>query len=187
MRELGVAIWGLGPHALRNLVPAVRETSGLALRGVCSRNAEVVARAAAGVGCAGWTDPAVMLADPAVEAVYLSTPIGLHADQGRAVLAAGKHLWCEKPLAANANEWRRDRECRRPRHATGALGEDAARPVPGRGGIRGVGESTARRAQARRVLRERLEHLRNRLLLGALPAHIARQAANPRQFPQAPD
>ena len=121
MRALGVAIWGLGPHALRNLLPAVRETSGLALRGVCSRDAEVVARAAADAGCAGWTDPAAMLADPAVEAVYLSTPIGLHAEQGRAVLAAGKHLWCEKPLAANAGDAAELAEASRARGVT--LGE----------------------------------------------------------------
>jgi predicted dehydrogenase len=39
-----------------------------------------------------------MLADPRVDVVYLATPIALHAPQGAAVLDAGKHLWCEKPL-----------------------------------------------------------------------------------------
>ena len=40
-----------------------------------------------------------MLADPAGEVVYVSTPIGLHAFHGRSVLNANKHFWCEKPLA----------------------------------------------------------------------------------------
>jgi NDP-hexose-3-ketoreductase len=39
-----------------------------------------------------------MLADPEVDAVYLSTPIGLHEQQGLSVLEAGRHLWCEKSL-----------------------------------------------------------------------------------------
>jgi predicted dehydrogenase len=39
-----------------------------------------------------------MLANPEVEVVFVSTPIGLHAEHGRRVLNAGKHLWCEKPL-----------------------------------------------------------------------------------------
>ncbi len=39
------------------------------------------------------------LADPAVEAVLLVTPHSLHAAQVAASAAAGKHVFCEKPLA----------------------------------------------------------------------------------------
>jgi len=42
-----------------------------------------------------------MLASGDVDAVYLATPIGLHAAQGKTVLLAGKHLWCEKSLTAD--------------------------------------------------------------------------------------
>jgi predicted dehydrogenase len=45
-----------------------------------------------------------MLEDRNVHAVYLSTPIGLHASQGEMVLTANKHLWCEKPLAERADQ-----------------------------------------------------------------------------------
>lgn len=40
-----------------------------------------------------------VLADPAVEAVVLTTPHSLHADQVIAAAAAGKHVFVEKPLA----------------------------------------------------------------------------------------
>jgi predicted dehydrogenase len=45
-----------------------------------------------------------MLADPAVDVVHLTTPNHLHHAQVRDVLAAGKHVVCEKPLAMNSDE-----------------------------------------------------------------------------------
>jgi predicted dehydrogenase len=37
--------------------------------------------------------------DPEVDAVFLATPHSLHVEQVVAVAAAGKPMWCEKPLA----------------------------------------------------------------------------------------
>lgn len=104
MKDFNVAVWGVGPHAIRNILPAIRHSRGLRLYGICSRNADVVAQQSAEQGCLGWNDPGKMLGDPKVEVVYLSTPTGLHAVQGELVLQAGKHLWCEKPLGCNLGE-----------------------------------------------------------------------------------
>lgn len=95
-----VAVWGLGRHAVDNVLPALSATPGLELHGVCSRNAEMVSRCSSDWNCRGWTDPEGMLSGGDVDVVYVATPTGLHAEHGTLVLDAGKHLWCEKPLTA---------------------------------------------------------------------------------------
>jgi dTDP-3,4-didehydro-2,6-dideoxy-alpha-D-glucose 3-reductase len=99
-----VAVWGLGRHAIDKILPAVSAAEGLHLYGVCSRNPRSVADSAAAWNCRGWTEPASMLRDPQVQIVYVATPIGLHAEHGRAALAAGKHVWCEKPLTSRLED-----------------------------------------------------------------------------------
>lgn len=48
------------------------------------------------------TDWRELVADPAVELVSITTPNILHKEMALAALAAGKHVWCEKPLASTA-------------------------------------------------------------------------------------
>lgn len=81
------------------------------LQAVSSRDPERAASFAAEHGFAssygddaGRTGLAAMLADPAVDTVYIATPHGQHFEVARDALAAGKHVLCEKSLTINAAE-----------------------------------------------------------------------------------
>ena len=65
-----------------------------------------------GVGFAA--DLSAVLSDPGIDAVILATPHTMHAEQVLAVAAAGKHVFCEKPLGLNrADAVRSVAACRR--------------------------------------------------------------------------
>jgi predicted dehydrogenase len=76
-------------------------------------NLETVRTLCAEKGVAFSADYGEALADPAVEAVVLATPHALHGAQIEAAVAAGKHVFCEKPLAlTKAGAEKAVRRCR---------------------------------------------------------------------------
>ena len=78
---------------------------GLQLRAVCSRSEERGREFAARHGASlVFTDPAAMAASSEIDAVYIASPNVLHAAQSRLFLENGKHVLCEKPLAARPGE-----------------------------------------------------------------------------------
>jgi predicted dehydrogenase len=63
------------------------------------------------------TDWTLLANDPEIELVDVATPNHVHAEQAIAMLEAGKHVACEKPLAATLDDARAMREAaRRARH-----------------------------------------------------------------------
>ena len=103
IREIKAAVVGTGFIGVVH-VEALRRL-GVEVIGVVGSSAERAAEKARAAGLpAPFPSFEAMLADPAVEVVHLTTPNHLHYDQVRAVLAAGKHVVCEKPLGMNSEE-----------------------------------------------------------------------------------
>lgn len=86
---------------------AFSQLDGLQIAAVVDSNFERAHTLAGRFGAAAYTGLAPVLARPDVDIVTLSTPPFLHAAQGMAVLEAGKHLLCEKPLALTVEDGQR--------------------------------------------------------------------------------
>jgi predicted dehydrogenase len=103
IREIKAAVVGTGFIGVVH-VEALRRL-GVEVTGIVGSSPERAAEKARAAGLpAPYPSFEAMLADPAVEVVHLTTPNHLHHEQVRAVLAAGKHVVCEKPLAMNSEE-----------------------------------------------------------------------------------
>lgn len=101
---IDAAIVGLGNWG-QKLVNAVQGRSKrLRFVRAVVRNPEPLRDYAAQQGVVLATDFAATLADPAVQAIVLATPHSLHAEQIIAVAAAGKPVYCEKPLALKRSD-----------------------------------------------------------------------------------
>ncbi len=72
--------------------------------GIVGSTPEKSTRAAESLALArGYASLEEVLEDDSVDAVHLATPNQFHFAQASAVLRAGKHVMCEKPLAMNSN------------------------------------------------------------------------------------
>src|SRR5580692_8987650 len=101
---IDAAVIGLGRWG-KSIVEAAQGKSKRLrfIRGV-SKEPELVADFAKTHGFELSTEFSDAVADPRVRAVFLATPHSLHVEQIGAVAAAGKPVWCEKPLALTRAE-----------------------------------------------------------------------------------
>ena len=77
---------------------------GAHLYAVCDIDATTIDLLADRLGAKAFTSFEEVLADPAVDAVDLVTPPYLHSGQTMAAARAGKHVYCEKPMAQSLEQ-----------------------------------------------------------------------------------
>jgi predicted dehydrogenase len=103
IRDIKAAVVGTGFIGVVH-VEALRRL-GVEVTGIVGSSPERAAEKARDAALpAPYPSFEAMLDDPAVDVVHLTTPNHLHYPQVRDVLAAGKHVVCEKPLAMNSDE-----------------------------------------------------------------------------------
>ncbi len=101
MDALGVGVVGAGGFA-RFLAGAVADLPDVHVVAVADSDPSRAADLATVVGARAVTRWEDLLVDPEVAVVAIMTPPSSHATIARAALEAGRHVWCEKPLATDA-------------------------------------------------------------------------------------
>jgi predicted dehydrogenase len=106
MSESGQLPWlviGIGDISSKRVIPAILASARSRLVGIVTRDPAK----AAPFNVPAWADLGCALEQSGAQAVYVATPVFLHAPQTIAALSAGCHVLCEKPMALNYADARR--------------------------------------------------------------------------------
>lgn len=104
--SVNVAVIGLGPWG-REIVNVLARTKEAKLVAICDTYAAMVRRSAENApGAAQESDYKKVLANKDVQAVVIATPTHQHRPLVIEALAAGKHVYCEAPLAHTVEDAR---------------------------------------------------------------------------------
>lgn len=104
-RVLGAGILGYAPSIGRVHGLGTEKTSGLKLQAVCDSNPARLNEARKDFTAVKTYDSAAKIVDdPEVDLVIVATPPNSHAELCLQMMAGGKHVVCEKPLALNQRE-----------------------------------------------------------------------------------
>lgn len=105
MTPMNFGILGASNFAAQHMGPAIHAAKGARLAALATSSPEKAARFAAfAPDLRLHSSYEALLADPAIEAVYIPLPNHLHVDWAIKALEAGKHVLVEKPLAMTAPE-----------------------------------------------------------------------------------
>ncbi len=103
MQKINIAIVGLGFGS--EFIPIYQRHPNTTMYAICQRNVEKLNEIGDAYGIekrySSYDD---LLADPAIDAVHINSPIPNHAEQSLKALRAGKHVACTVPMATTVEE-----------------------------------------------------------------------------------
>lgn len=108
-RKLGVALVGLGYYSTDLLAPALQKTDHCELRGIVTGSPEKIPQWQSNYGIKdsnvyNYQNMEEIANNEDIDVVYIVLPNSLHAEYAIKAANAGKHVWCEKPMAKTAAE-----------------------------------------------------------------------------------
>lgn len=102
MKKLRWALVGCGDIARKRVAPALRDLDNCEFVGVCRQHPDLAEDFAKKFGAKKYyNSTGELVDDDEIDAVYVATPVYLHAEQTIAAAKAKKHILCEKPMALN--------------------------------------------------------------------------------------
>jgi len=107
--KLGVALIGLGNYSTGRLAPGLQETEHCELRGIVTGSPEKIPvwQERHGIpdrNVYNYDNMHEVANNDDIDIMYVVTPPGLHAEHSIISANAGKHVWCEKPMAMDEEE-----------------------------------------------------------------------------------
>ena len=105
-RRVGIGLAGLGRMG-RLHAANLRRAPSVDLVQVVDADERLAQTTAEEVGSEWSTSYDDLLGDPRIDAIAIATPTPLHAPMIEAAAAAGKHVFCEKPIALDLDSSRR--------------------------------------------------------------------------------
>lgn len=111
-KKLGVALVGLGSYSTHQLAPALLETRHCELRGIVTGSPEKIPEWQKKYGIKdsnvyNYTNMHQIAYNDDIDVIYIVLPNSLHAKYAIIAANAGKHVWCEKPMATTSEECRK--------------------------------------------------------------------------------
>ena len=108
-RKLGIALLGLGQYSRGQIAPALQLTEHCELRGLITGSPDKLPEWQAKYNvpdenCYTYDELENIADNAAIDVVYVITPTATHRDFSVRAANAGKHVWCEKPMAMNPTE-----------------------------------------------------------------------------------
>lgn len=129
MSEIGVGLIGTGfmgkSHALawHGVRPVFGDVPAIRLEALCEISQDLAEARAAEFGFRRATDDwRTLVDDPTIQVISITAPNAFHAEMAIAALEAGKHVWCEKPMAPTFAEAEAMRDAARMTGCTAILG-----------------------------------------------------------------
>jgi len=108
-KNLGVALVGLGYYSTDLLAPALQKTKNCHLAGIVTGTPAKAEKwkqdhNLSGKNIYDYKNFDSIANNPAIDVVYIVLPPSLHAEYVIRAANAGKHVWCEKPMAMTVAE-----------------------------------------------------------------------------------
>jgi predicted dehydrogenase len=100
---IGVGFLGAGDVSILH-AKAVAKCPGARLVGLWNRSPDRAGQRAAEFGCRTYSSPHELVADPAIDAVFVLTNLESHLEYTQLALTAGKHVLVEKPVGVTTHE-----------------------------------------------------------------------------------
>ncbi|GAB5552928.1 MAG: Gfo/Idh/MocA family oxidoreductase [Saprospiraceae bacterium] len=108
-KPIGIALLGLGSYSTYQLAPALQMTKNCHLAGIITGSPDKIPTwkkkyAIPDANIYNYENMDQIANNEAIDVIYIVTPTGTHAKFAIAAANAGKHVWCEKPMAMNTKD-----------------------------------------------------------------------------------